>query len=165
MRALLGFGDNLPGYDVPVLNEREARAGAGILFAISLIAFMNAFLVGNFAPIRVVAAVFFIDFFIRVLISPKFAPSLVLGRMMVQPDAGIRRRPAEAFRMGARSGAGHRHGRAGRRVRRARTDQHADLRNLPDAALFRNRIRNLHRLRSLPRGAAPGDRVMPGRRM
>lgn len=84
MRALLGFGDNLPGYDVPVLNEREARAGAGILFAISLIAFMNAFLVGNFAPIRVVAAVFFIDFFIRVLISPKFAPSLVLGRMMVR---------------------------------------------------------------------------------
>jgi hypothetical protein len=84
MRALLGFGDKLPGFDVPVLNEREARAGAGILFAISLIAFMNAFLVGNFAPIRVVAIVFFVDFFIRVLISPKYAPSLILGRLMVR---------------------------------------------------------------------------------
>lgn len=84
MRALLGFGEKLPGFDVPVLNEREARAGAGILFAISLIAFMNAFLVGNFAPIRVVAVIFFIDFFIRVLISPKYAPSLTLGRLMVR---------------------------------------------------------------------------------
>ncbi len=41
MRALFGFGENLPGFAVPVLNEREARAGAGILFAISLIAFMK----------------------------------------------------------------------------------------------------------------------------
>jgi hypothetical protein len=84
MRALLGFGENLPGFDIPVLNEREARAGAGILFAISLIAFMNAFLVGNFAPIRVVAVIFFVDFFIRVVISPKYAPTLVLGRLMVR---------------------------------------------------------------------------------
>lgn len=84
MRALLGFGDRIEGFNIPVLNEREARAGAGILFAVSLIAFMNAFLVGNFAPIRVVAVGFFIDFFIRVLISPKYAPSLVLGRMMVR---------------------------------------------------------------------------------
>jgi len=84
MRALFGFGDNLPGFNVPVLNEREARAGAGILFAITLVAFMNAILLGNFAPIRVVSFGFFIDFFIRVLISPKYAPSLVLGRLMVR---------------------------------------------------------------------------------
>ncbi len=84
MRALLGFGEKIDGYDIPVLNEREARAGAGILFALALIAFMNAFLVGNFAPIRVVAVVFFIDFFIRVLISPKYAPSLILGRLAVR---------------------------------------------------------------------------------
>jgi hypothetical protein len=84
MRALFGFGERLDGYEIPVLNEREARAGAGILFAISLIAFMNAFLAGNFAPIRAVSIIFFIDFFIRVLISPKFAPSLILGRLMVR---------------------------------------------------------------------------------
>jgi len=84
MRALLGFGERVEGYDIPVLNEREARAGAGILFAISLVAFMNAFLVGNFAPIRVVAIGFFIDFFIRVLISPRYAPSLILGRLAVR---------------------------------------------------------------------------------
>lgn len=84
MRALLGFGEHVAGFDIPVLNEREARAGAGILFAVSLIAFMNAFLVGNFAPIRVVSLVFFVDFFIRVLISPKYAPSLILGRLAVR---------------------------------------------------------------------------------
>lgn len=84
MRTLLGFGEKLPEYPIPVLNEREARAGAGILFAISLIAFMNAFLVGNFGPIRVVAVIFLIDFFIRVLVSPKYAPSLILGRLAVR---------------------------------------------------------------------------------
>ncbi len=84
MRALLGFGEKVDGYSIPVLNEREARAGAGILFVIAFVAFMNAFLLGNFAPIRVVAVVFFIDFFIRVLISPKYAPSLILGRLAVR---------------------------------------------------------------------------------
>ncbi len=84
MRALLGFGEQVPGYDIPVLNEREARAGAGILFAISLVAFMNAFLAGNFGPIRAVSVIFFVDFFIRVLISPRYAPSLILARLAVR---------------------------------------------------------------------------------
>ena len=84
MRALFGFGETVAGYDIPVLNEREARAGAGILFTIALVAFMNAFLVGNFAPIRAVSVIFFVDFFIRVLISPRYAPSLILGRLAVR---------------------------------------------------------------------------------
>jgi len=44
----LQFGEQVAGYDVRVLNEREIRAAAGILFLLALIAFMHAWLLGNF---------------------------------------------------------------------------------------------------------------------
>ena len=84
MSKVFQFGERLPEYAVPVLNEREARAGAGILFFIAMIAFMNAWLTGDYSPIKIVVIGFFIDFFIRVLVNPKFAPSLVLGRFAVR---------------------------------------------------------------------------------
>lgn len=80
----MSFGEVLPEYPVPVLNEREARAGAGILFVVALVAFMNAWLVGNFGPTIYVIIGFFVDFFIRVFVNPKYAPSLVLGRLAVR---------------------------------------------------------------------------------
>lgn len=80
----MAFGEQVAGYDIPVLNEREARAGAGILFFIAMIGFMNAWLEGNFDLIRLVVIGFFVDFVIRVLISPRYAPSLVLGRIAVR---------------------------------------------------------------------------------
>ena len=77
------FGEKIKGYSVRVLNEREARAGAGILFFFAVFAFSNAWFVGNFNFIKVFVTAFLIDFTIRVFINPKFAPSLILGRMFV----------------------------------------------------------------------------------
>ena len=34
------FGEHVAGYSIPVLNEREIRASAGILFVFMLISFM-----------------------------------------------------------------------------------------------------------------------------
>jgi hypothetical protein len=84
MANIFQFGEPNPDYQVPVINEREARAGAGILFFLALIAFMNAWLSGDFAPTKLVVVGFFSDFFIRVLINPRFSPSLVLGRIAVR---------------------------------------------------------------------------------
>ena len=78
------FGETVAGYDVPVLNEREARAGAGILFVFAFFAFMNAWFDVNFILVRVFVIGFFCDFFLRVMVSPRYAPSLVLGRFFVQ---------------------------------------------------------------------------------
>lgn len=89
MSKFLQFGERMPEYAVPVLNEREARAGAGILFLAAVVAFLNAWFNGNFAPTKLVVIAFFVDFFIRVFINPKYAPSLVLGRLAVgrqQPE-------------------------------------------------------------------------------
>jgi hypothetical protein len=54
------------------------------LFFIATVAFMIAWLTGDFAPTRIIVIGFFIDFSIRVLVNPKFAPSLVLGRFAVR---------------------------------------------------------------------------------
>jgi hypothetical protein len=78
MRSLFYFGEQVENYPVRVLNEREVRAGAGILFFFAMISFLNAFLVSNYLLTKIFVVVFFIDFFIRVLINPKFAPSLIL---------------------------------------------------------------------------------------
>lgn len=81
---MFGFGEIHPDYPVKVLNEREARAGAGILLFFGMIAFSNAFLKGDFFLTRLAILAFGLDFAIRVLINPRFAPSLVLGRLMVR---------------------------------------------------------------------------------
>jgi hypothetical protein len=84
MSAIVKFGDTVDGYAVPVLNERAVRAGAGILFFLAIIAFMNAWLTGNFQPTRVFVVAFLIDFTIRIFVNPRYAPSLIVGQWMVR---------------------------------------------------------------------------------
>jgi hypothetical protein len=89
MQKLFQFGEQIPGYNIPVLNERAVRAAAGILFFFAMVTFMNAWLVGNFQPTRVFVVAFLIDFTIRIFINPRFAPSMIVGQWVVrkqQPD-------------------------------------------------------------------------------
>jgi hypothetical protein len=81
---LLQFGQELPGYSVPVLNERAVRAGAGILFFFAIVSFMNAWLLGNFQPTRVFVVAFLIDFTLRIFVNPRYAPSLIVGQWFVR---------------------------------------------------------------------------------
>lgn len=84
MSNLFSFGEHLDGYAVPVLNERAVRAAAGIVFLFAGVAFMNAWLIGNFQPTRVFVVAFLIDFTVRIFVNPRFAPSLILGQWMVR---------------------------------------------------------------------------------
>jgi Domain of unknown function (DUF4395) len=82
--SLFQFGERMPRYTVPVLNERAVRAAAGILFFFAMVTFMNAMLLGNFQPTRVFIVAFLIDFTVRIFVNPKFSPSLILGQWMVR---------------------------------------------------------------------------------
>jgi len=77
------YGEKVEGYDVLVLNEREARAGAGILFVIGLLSLVNAVALGHVIVTKVFISFFTLDFFMRVL-QPRYSPSLLLGRFFVQ---------------------------------------------------------------------------------
>jgi hypothetical protein len=83
-RPWFGFGERVAGYAVPVLNERAVRAAAGILLLGAMVAFMNAWLLGNFQPTRVFVVAFLIDFTVRLFVNPRVAPSLVIGQWMVR---------------------------------------------------------------------------------
>ena len=83
MASFLQFGEDHPDYSVRVLNEREARGAAGIMLLFAMIAFMTAWFKGDFTPTKLTIVAFFIDFFIRVLINPRFSPTLIMARWMV----------------------------------------------------------------------------------
>ena len=74
----------MEGYDIPVLNEREIRASAGLLFLATFISLMLILFKNNFSPIKYVITIFLTDFIIRVLVNPKFSPSLIIGRLIVR---------------------------------------------------------------------------------
>ena len=83
MNNVIQFGENVEGYNIPVLNEREIRAAAGILFLATFVSAMFVEFKNNFLPIKYVLTVFLCDFIIRVFISPRFSPTLIIGRLIV----------------------------------------------------------------------------------
>ncbi|MBA4410981.1 MAG: DUF4395 domain-containing protein [Odoribacter sp.] len=84
MKNIIRFGENVPGYNILVLNEREVRAAAGILFLFTYSALLAIVFKGYFPLIKYLITGFLIDFIIRVFINPKFAPTLILGRLIVK---------------------------------------------------------------------------------
>lgn len=78
------FGETVEGYNIPVLNEREIRGAAGILFLFMLISFMIIMFKADFLLIKYFITVFMLDMAIRVFINPKYSPSLIIARFMVR---------------------------------------------------------------------------------
>jgi hypothetical protein len=72
------------GFDIPVLNEREIRAAAGILFVMMFIAILTAIMKSDFLLLKYAVTIFLTDILIRVLINPRFSPSLIIGRLIVR---------------------------------------------------------------------------------
>lgn len=77
------YGLRVPGYDVTVINEREARAAAGILFMLGMIVIFVGIGFGHIIVARVYLAFMFVDFTVR-MISPNYSPSLLLGKFAVR---------------------------------------------------------------------------------
>ncbi len=83
MKKVKQFGETVEGYNIPVLNEREIRASAGILYFFMFLAWMLVIFKESFFMIKFVNTIFLTDFIIRVMISPKYSPSLIIGRLIV----------------------------------------------------------------------------------
>ena len=83
MSKIINFGEVVEGYSIPVLNEREIRAAAGILFLMMFISVMTVVLTNNFLLLKYAVTIFLTDMVIRVFINPKYAPTLILGRWIV----------------------------------------------------------------------------------
>ena len=84
MNNVIQFGEVVEGYTIPVLNEREIRASAGILFLVIFFSLMLIVFKNDFALAKYAITIFLTDFIIRVFINPKFSPSLIIGRLIVR---------------------------------------------------------------------------------
>lgn len=85
------YGKIIPGLEIngksapyPVLNERQVRAGAGIMFVLGVFAFAYAFFEQNFFPLKIVVVLFFVDFFTKVIVGTKFSPIGFVAGLIVR---------------------------------------------------------------------------------
>lgn len=84
MSKPIQFGEQVAGYNIPVLNEREIRAAAGILFLIMFISILTVVFTSDFTLLKYAVTIFLTDISIRVFINPKYSPFLILGRLIVR---------------------------------------------------------------------------------
>jgi hypothetical protein len=84
MKKVIQFGETVEGYNIPVLNEREIRAAAGILFVVIFLSLMLILFNNDFLLAKYSITIFLTDFIIRVFINPKYSPSLIIGRLIVR---------------------------------------------------------------------------------
>jgi len=80
---VIKFGEDVEEYSIPVLNEREVRAAAGLLFLLMFTSILTVILTANFLLLKYAIVIFLTDFIVRVFINPRFAPILILGRLIV----------------------------------------------------------------------------------
>jgi hypothetical protein len=84
MQKIIKFGEDVEGYNIPVLNEREIRAAAGILFVMMFLTILIVIMKGNFTPLKYATTIFLTDIIIRVFVNPRFSPTLIIGRLIVR---------------------------------------------------------------------------------
>ncbi len=80
---LWDYGEVVPGYDIRVINEREARAAAGILAMLGTIIIFVGIGFNHIMVARIYIGFLWFDFVARVF-NPNYSPSLLLGRLFVQ---------------------------------------------------------------------------------
>lgn len=84
MNQPVAFGEHIRGYGIRVLNEREVRAAAGLLFVLMFTAILDVVFRGDFLLLKYAILIFLTDILIRVFASPRFSPFLIVGRLIVR---------------------------------------------------------------------------------
>lgn len=79
---LLNYGEEVPGYDIRVFNDREARAAAGILFMLGMIVIFVGIGYNHIIVAQVYLTFLWFDFVARIF-APRYSPSLLLGKFVV----------------------------------------------------------------------------------
>jgi len=77
------YGEIVPGYSIPVINEREARAAAGILAMLGTLVIFIGIGFNHIMVAKVYLAFLWLDFVARVF-NPRYSPSLLLGKFAVR---------------------------------------------------------------------------------
>ena len=83
MSLVFNFGEKIDEFDFKVINERDARASAGIMFLFGMLSIFAIFTLKTLLWIELFSLTFIFEFFIRIVINPKYAPYMLLGSLFV----------------------------------------------------------------------------------
>jgi hypothetical protein len=83
MKLLFDFGEKVEGLDYLAINEREARASAGIMFLLGILSIFSVYLERTLFWAELFSITFVIEFLVRVVVSPKYAPYMLISRVIV----------------------------------------------------------------------------------
>lgn len=84
MSVFFNFGEQIKNFDYKVINEREARASAGIMFLLGLLSLFSVFILRTLLWAELFSITFIIEFFVRIFFSPQYAPYILLGGWFVK---------------------------------------------------------------------------------
>ena len=87
--SIVSFGEYIEGTNFKVLDERQMRASAGIMFLLGLIAFINAFILENYIVIPFISGFLMLNFIIGVFINPKYSPTLLIAYLFVRKQSPL----------------------------------------------------------------------------
>jgi hypothetical protein len=96
------FGETVDGLSVagqPVtagmFDEHEVRAAAGLTLVFGAVAFVYAYFAKEYVPIKLVTALFFVEFLLRVTVGLRFSPFGQLARLLTwgQPRHWVSAKP------------------------------------------------------------------------
>ncbi|MDF1876727.1 DUF4395 domain-containing protein [Sulfurimonas sp. SAG-AH-194-L11] len=83
MSLFFNFGEKVSEFDYRVINEREARASAGIMFLLGLLSLFSVFTLRTLIWAEFFSITFILEFIVRMFINPKYAPYMLLGSLIV----------------------------------------------------------------------------------
>lgn len=86
MKQFGAFGEQVEGIAFAVFNERAIRAAAGLLFLFGFASWMIAATTGDYQPLRAFGMTFMIDMYLRLFVSTKWVPSLIIANWIVRPQ-------------------------------------------------------------------------------
>jgi len=89
LSLVFNFGEKIDEFDFKVINEREARASAGLMFLFGILSIFSVFTLRTLLWVELFSLTFIFEFFIRTVINPRYAPYMLLGSFFVanqQPE-------------------------------------------------------------------------------
>jgi len=89
MNKIFEFGQKVDEHDFKVINERDARASAGIMFLLGTLSLFSFILTENLFWANLFTITFIIEFVFRIFVNPRYSPYMILGSLIVsnqEPD-------------------------------------------------------------------------------
>ena len=83
MSLIFNFGEKIDEFDFKVINERDARASAGLMFLFGILSIFSVFTLRTLLLVELFSLTFIFEFFIRTVINPRYAPYMILGSLFV----------------------------------------------------------------------------------